>query len=295
LLSRATSFALWAIWPPFVGGLPAYPTPAAAASQRRPATFDRSPQPGARPTRGFTISTMRPAMTSRPRRLPLALGLGGTVLIAASLLAGEAVAHTGAPISAPVDDLSAGGALVEFSKYGFKHILLGYDHLLFLAGLALLSTGARDVAAIVGIFALSYSATLVGGTLLEIAVPGDLIDAVIAVSVGYVGAQIAFGTSGGWLSRNPRGPALAFGLAHGLGLSSLLQELRLPGDDLLPSVLGFNLGVELGQIVAIAVFIAALLALHAFPFPARERIPAGSGFISVASALLAFVILGVNL
>jgi hydrogenase/urease accessory protein HupE len=207
-----------------------------------------------------------------------------------------AAAHTGTPITVPPEELSPWEAGVEFSKYGVKHILLGYDHLLFLAGLSLLSTGLRDVAAIIGLFALSYSSTLIGGTLLGLAVPGDLVDAVIAISVGYVGAQIAFGAEGRWwLSRNPRAPALVFGLAHGLGLSSLLQELQLPGDDVLPSVLGFNVGVEVGQIAAIAAFIAALRVARAFPFPRREWIPAGCALASTASVLLAFVGLGLDL
>ena len=206
----------------------------------------------------------------------------------------QILGHAGTPI-APPDNLSASGALLEFSRYGAKHILLGYDHLLFLFGLALLSRGLRDVAAIAGIFFFSYSATLVGGTMLGVAVPGDLIDAVIAISVGYVGVQIAFGRPGHRLSRDPRPAALGFGLAHGLGLSSLLQELRLPGDDLLPSVIGFNIGVELGQIAALLAFIGLLSLAHAFPFPARERIPAGFALISAATVLLSFVVLGVSL
>lgn len=205
------------------------------------------------------------------------------------------LAHAGAPIVTP-EGLTALEALFEFSRYGAKHILLGYDHLLFLFGLALLSRGIRDVAAIAGLFALSYSATLIGGTLLEISVPGDLIDAVIALSVGYVGAQVAFGVPGRrLLSRNPRPAALGFGLAHGLGLSSLLQDLRLPGDELLPSILGFNLGVEVGQVGALVAFIGLLAALRAFPFPARERIPAGFALISGASVLLVLLVAGVSL
>jgi hydrogenase/urease accessory protein HupE len=211
-----------------------------------------------------------------------------------ALAAPDAVAHSGSQIP-PSGDLSGFEAAVEFSKYGAKHILLGYDHLLFLCGLALLTTGVRDVAAIAGLFALSYSTTLIGGTLLGIEIPGDLIDAIIAVSVGYVGVQIAFGRAGRWPGRNPRGPALAFGLAHGLGLSSLLQELRLPGDDLLPSVIGFNIGVELGQIGVIVAFLGILAVARAFPFPVREWIPAGCALISAATMLLSFVVLGVGL
>jgi len=214
--------------------------------------------------------------------------------VAALGTAGPALAHSGSPIT---PELSESGAelAVDFSRYGAKHILLGYDHLLFLAGLALLTSRRRDVIAIAGLFALAYSSTLIGGTLVGLRVPGDLIDAIIALSVGFVGCQIAFGGSVGWLNRNPRAPALVFGLAHGLGLSSLLQELRLAGDDWTPSVLGFNLGVELGQLAALGVFIGALAALRAFPFPARERIPAGFALIAASLALGAFLATGVSL
>lgn len=230
---------------------------------------------------------------NRSRRWSIA-ALCCVVFGSLALGAEQGFAHAGSQI-VPPEDLSTLGALVEFSKYGVKHILLGYDHLLFLFGLAVLSTGWRDVAAIAGLFALSYSTTLTGGTMIGLAVPGDLIDAVIAVSVGYVGVQIAFGTPGRRPSRDPRPAALVFGLAHGLGLSSLLQDLRLPGDDLLPSVIGFNIGVELGQLAALGAFIGLLAALRAFPFPARERIPAGFALVSAAAVLLSFVVLGVSL
>jgi len=213
--------------------------------------------------------------------------------LGAIALAAPALAHSGASIE-PTGDLSGWGAAAEFSKYGAKHILLGFDHLLFLCGLALLTTGARDLAAIAALFAVSYSATLIGGTLLGIAVPDELIDALIAASVGYVGAQVAFGKPGRWPGRDPRGPAFAFGLAHGLGLSSLLQELRLAGDELLPSVLGFNAGVELGQIAVILAFVGILAAFRSFPFPERERLPAGCALISMSAALLSFLGLGVD-
>ena len=215
-------------------------------------------------------------------------------LVALMLAAPDALAHSGTPITAPGEQAGLDLAY-EFGKYGAKHILLGYDHLLFLAGLALLTRGLRDLVAIAGLFALSYSLTLVGGTLAGISVPGDLIDAIIALSVGFVGVQIAFSDRIERLPRSPRPTALCFGLAHGLGLSSLLQDLRLEGDDLLPSVIGFNVGVEAGQLAALAVFIAALMTLRAFPFPEPHRIPAGFAFGSAALALLSFLALGVDL
>ena len=217
----------------------------------------------------------------------------GAALLCLLALAPAAFAHSTA-IDAPTTERGLGLAW-EFSRYGAKHIALGYDHVLFLLGLALLCTGLGDVARLAGLFALAYSTTLVGGTLLGVAVPGDLVDAVIALSVGYVGAQVAFGGSHPWLGTDPRLPAVAFGLAHGLGLSSLLQDLRLPGDQLLPSVLGFNAGVEVGQVVLLFAFVAVLHALRAFPFPVRQRIPAGCALVSAATVFLAFVLTGVSL
>ena len=204
-----------------------------------------------------------------------------------------ALAHSGSAIS-PSD--STGLALAgEFAGYGVKHILLGYDHLLFLAGLALLTTRMRHLLGVAGLFAVAYSATLVGGTVAGLSVPGDVIDAVIALSVGFVGAQIAFAGSSRWLPPDPRLAALVFGLAHGLGLSTLLQELRLDSDALLPSVVGFNVGVEAGQVGALALFVAMLLAARAFPFPARQRIPAGFALASASATLLVLLVAGVDL
>ena len=233
-------------------------------------------------------------------RIHLLLGALASAVLALVLGTDLAWAHSGAPI-APVTEGPSATELSSldvgwlFSGYGVKHILLGYDHLLFLAGLALLCRQLRDVVGVVGVFAIAYSSTLVGGTLAGIAVPGDLVDAVIALSVGFVGAQVAFGSANRFLGASPRWPALCFGLAHGLGLSSLLQELRLPQDELLPSVIGFNVGVEVGQVAALAAFIGLLAAVRAFPFPSRQQIPAGFALMSASSFLLAFVVLGVTL
>ena len=222
-----------------------------------------------------------------------ALRLASRALEAAALtgliLATSAFGHSGSRIEIPPSDLSAAAIALEFGRYGAEHIVFGHDHLLFLAGLTLLSASVRDIVAIVALFAVAYSTTLIGGTLLGVAVPAGLIDSLIAASVGYVGAQIAFGCPGGRLGRDPRGPALVFGLAHGLGLSSLLQELQLPNDDLLPTAIGFNLGVELGQLVVIGVMLGGLALARAVPFPARQWIPAGCALIGASVALLVLV------
>ena len=178
---------------------------------------------------------------------------------------------------------------VDFALYGAEHIAFGYDHLLFLAGITLLSARVRDIAWVVLLFAVAYSSTLVGGALLGIAAPAAVIDTIIGISVGYVGAQLAFGGRVPGLNRDPRGPALVFGLAHGLGLSSLLQDLQLPGDTLLPSALGFNVGVELGQLTVIGILLGGLALFGALPIPARQRIPAGCALISASAVLVVLV------
>jgi hydrogenase/urease accessory protein HupE len=246
---------------------------------------------------------MAAGSSSAAPRLPPERGLGRALAVACLLAVAAlvvsvplAAAHSGAPIAPrPPEQTTGWDVAWTFSGYGLKHILLGYDHLLFLAGLALLTTRTRHLVEVAGLFAISYSATLVGGTLAGVGVPGDLIDGIIAASVGFVGAQIAFTDQVEWLPRDPRPPALVFGLAHGLGLSSLLQELRLPGDALLDSVLGFNLGVEAGQIAALVVFAGALALARAFPLPSRERLPAGFALMSASAVLLSFLAIGVSL
>ena len=227
------------------------------------------------------------AMWSRVR-----WGSAVAILLSAAW-AGSALAHSGDVIRPP--DETGWALAVTFSGYGAKHIILGYDHLLFLAGLALLTTQLRHVVGVAGLFALAYSGTLVGGTLAGIALPGDLIDGVIAGSVGFVGAQVAFAGETKWLPPDPRPAALGFGLAHGLGLSTLLQELRLEGDDLVPSVLGFNVGVELGQLGALGLFLGVLMAARAFPLPERQRIPAGFALGGASLVLVALLVTGVEL
>lgn len=205
------------------------------------------------------------------------------------ILAHSVLAHAGRPIAVPSNELSGFEIAVEFSRYGAEHIALGFDHLLFLAGLSILSVRVRDVVAVVVLFAISYSSTLIGGALLGLTAPAVVIDSIIAISVGFVGAQIAVGGRWPWLTRDPRGPALVFGLAHGLGLSTLLQDLQLPGDQLLPSAVGFNIGVELGQVAVIVLLLGLLALLHRLPLPSHDRVPAGCALISASIALLLLV------
>ena len=154
------------------------------------------------------------------------------------------------------------GGYLQYVGLGASHMLTGYDHLLFLFGVVFFLTSFKDVVKFVTVFTVGHSITLVFATLMHITWNYYLIDAIIALSVMYK----AFDNNGGFQSRfqmaspNLLWMVFGFGLLHGFGLSTRLQQLPL-GDDLaseLGRILSFNVGVELGQIVALAVMVGLL-------------------------------------
>ena len=154
---------------------------------------------------------------------------------------------------------------VPFAYLGAKHMVTGYDHLLFLAGVIFLLYRLKDVVVYASLFALGHTVTLLGAVLLGFRANPYLVDAVIGLSVVYKGFENIGGFKGlGW-RLDPRMAVLAFGLVHGLGLATKLQELRLSPDGLAANLIGFNFGVELGQIAALSVMVAlfAAVAQHA--------------------------------
>ena len=151
---------------------------------------------------------------------------------------------------------------LHYIELGARHMLTGYDHLLFLFGVVFFLASFKDVVKFVTVFTLGHSITLVFATLFQITWNYYLIDAIIAVSVMYK----AFDNNGGFqkhfqmASPNLLWMVFGFGLLHGFGLSTRLQQLPL-GDDplqMLWRILSFNVGVELGQIAALTVMVGAL-------------------------------------
>lgn len=144
------------------------------------------------------------------------------------------------------------GGLLSYIYVGAKHMLTGYDHLLFLTGVVFYLNGLRDIIKFISVFTLGHCITLIGATYLSIKVDEHLIDAVIALSVIYKG----FENLGGFERLKIRSPHLlmmvfTFGLIHGLGLSTRLQSFEVGSEQFLAKILSFNLGVELGQIIAL--------------------------------------------
>lgn len=181
----------------------------------------------------------------------------------------------------------------DYLELGVEHIFTGYDHLAFLLGLLLIAAGRgaregggaglRYVVGVVSAFTLAHSVTLIVSALGWVSIPSRLVESVIAASIGLVALD------------NLRGPAprhrflvtFAFGLIHGFGFASVLREIGLPKKGLLWSLLSFNLGVELGQLVVVAMGFPVLLLMAQRGADASPRRP-----LRPVEALLALLLLG---
>jgi hypothetical protein len=185
------------------------------------------------------------------RRLLVACGL---------LLAGvapAAMAHGVAGGDARFLESLSGVHFFPLMYLGAKHMVTGYDHLLFLAGVIFFLYRLKDVALYATLFAIGHSATLLLGVLAGIHANAYIVDAIIGLSVVYkalenIGAFRCWG-----FAINTRAAVLVFGLAHGFGLSTKLQDLALSEDGLFGNMIAFNIGVELGQIVALTFILLA--------------------------------------
>ena len=145
-----------------------------------------------------------------------------------------------------------GIAIFPFLYIGAKHMVTGYDHLLFLVGVIFFLYRSKDVFIYVSFFTIGHSVTLLVGVLNDIQVNAYLIDAIIGLSVIYKG----FDNLGGFkkilgFQPNTRLAVLIFGLFHGFGLATKLQEFQIPKQGLIENLLAFNVGVELGQALAL--------------------------------------------
>lgn len=151
---------------------------------------------------------------------------------------------------------------VEYLSLGAKHMLTGYDHLLFLFGVVFFLTKFSEILKFITAFTLGHCITLIFATLLRIQANYFLIDAVIALTVMYKAFDNLDGFKKYMNSKSPSllGMVFVFGLIHGFGLSTRLQQLPL-GDDgvgLVLRILSFNLGVEVGQVLALSVMLFLL-------------------------------------
>ena len=145
-----------------------------------------------------------------------------------------------------------GVAIGPFLYLGAKHMVTGYDHLLFLVGVIFFLYRLKDVIQYVSLFTIGHSLTLLTGVLGNIQANAHIIDAIIGLSVVYK----AFENMGGFervigFRPNTRAAVAIFGLFHGFGLATKLQEFALPQNGLVTNIVSFNIGVEIGQLLAL--------------------------------------------
>lgn len=176
----------------------------------------------------------------------------------ALLIAPGAFAHAIGGSDAAFVAATKGADPFPFLYLGAKHMVTGYDHLLFLAGVIFFLYRLKDVLIYVTLFSLGHSTTLLLGVLFDFNVSAHMVDMVIGLSVSYK----AFENLGGFrkLGYQPdtRVAVGAFGLVHGLGLATKLQALGLNSDGLVANLVSFNIGVEIGQLIALSVILAAM-------------------------------------
>ena len=180
-------------------------------------------------------------------------------LLVAALLSGVASAHGVSKGDAKFVQANQGAAIGPYLYLGAKHMVTGYDHLLFLVGVIFFLYRLKDVFLYVSLFTIGHSVTLLGGVLGGIHANAYLIDAIIGMSVVYK----AFDNMDGFkrflgFQPNTKLAVLIFGLFHGFGLATKLQEFTLAQSGLVANILSFNLGVEIGQALALTAVLIGL-------------------------------------
>jgi hypothetical protein len=188
------------------------------------------------------------------------LGRTLALMCSASLcLASDLLAHGVAAGDKGFIQQASGLLLIPFAYLGAKHMVTGYDHLLFLLGVIFFLYRLKDVALYVTLFAIGHSTTLLLGVLLKTSVNPYLIDAVIGLSVVYK-ALDNLGAFTTWFGVAPdaRAATLLFGFVHGFGLATKILDFEMSSDGLVPNLVAFNVGVEIGQVLALSAILIAM-------------------------------------
>jgi hydrogenase/urease accessory protein HupE len=169
------------------------------------------------------------------------------------------------------------GRVQRFLSLGVEHILTGYDHILFLLSVLMGSTGFWAVLKIVTAFTAAHSITLSLAVLGIVKLPAVFVESAIALSIAYVAAE-------NLMRQEPRHRwvlTFGFGLIHGLGFASILQEFNLSANALALSLVSFNLGVELGQVVVVSLFFALLFLIRKYTWEVKLRRGMSLGLIGI--------------
>lgn len=217
-----------------------------------------------------------------------------TVLLIFLASGAEAWAHNVAEGDKGYIQESSGTLILPFIYLGAKHMVTGYDHLLFLFGVIFFLYRLKDVGIYVTLFAIGHSTTLLFGVLTGITANAYLIDAIIGLSVVYK-ALDNLGAFQRWFGFQPstKAATLIFGFFHGFGLATKIIEFEIAEDGLIPNLLAFNVGVEIGQLLALGAILIVMgfwrrtesFMRHAF---AANTLLMTAGFMLVGYQLVGF-------
>ena len=207
--------------------------------------------------------------------------------------AGHAVAHGVADGDKAFIEQNTGMRLLPFIYLGAKHMVTGYDHLLFLFGVIFFLYRMRDIGIYVTLFAVGHSVTLLYGVLSKTHIDPYLVDAIIGLSVVYKALDNlgAFKTVLGF-QPNTKAAVLIFGFFHGFGLATKLQDFTLSEEGLVANIIAFNVGVELGQLLALSAILIAMGFWRRTDAFRRQAVAANTVLMSCGFMLMGYQITG---
>jgi len=182
---------------------------------------------------------------------------------------------------------------IEFIYLGAKHMMTGYDHLLFLFGVIFFLYRLKDITIYVTLFAVGHVITLLAGVLMEISISAYIIDAIIGFSVVYK-ALDNMGAFQRWFGYQPNTKiaTFLFGLIHGFGLATKILEYEIPQDGLLINLISFNVGVEIGQILALVAILIAITYWRKFGNFMKQAYTANAFMMMLGFLLMGYQITG---
>ncbi|MDP3458468.1 MAG: HupE/UreJ family protein [Hyphomonas sp.] len=195
-----------------------------------------------------------------PARAALARPILTTLFVAiAFAIPCEALAHGVAEGDKGYIQEISGVHLMSFLYLGAKHMVTGYDHILFLLGVIFFLYRMKDIGIYVSLFAIGHSTTMLAGVFFNFGINSYIIDAIIGLSIVYK-ALDNMGAYQRWFGFQPdtKAATLIFGFCHGFGLSSKILDYEISPDGLLPNLLAFNVGVEIGQLLALGAILIVM-------------------------------------
>ena len=217
----------------------------------------------------------------------------GIILTVLFLLTDPVLAHAVADGDKGYIQEVYGILLVPFTYLGAKHMMTGYDHILFLFGVIFFLYRMKHIAVYVTIFAIGHSSTMLIGVIFDFGINSFLIDAIIGLSIVYK-ALDNIGAYQRWFGMQPNTKlaTLIFGLFHGFGLASKIIDYEIAEEGLIPNLLAFNVGVEIGQLLALGAILVAMGWWRRHPSFLRHAYTANITMMAAGFTLVGFHLSG---